>query len=103
MVEALTIKNHLDLSTVEDATKAIRRYLIAERGLRQFLAERLNSHAATPAGGWTVEFDYGRRQIQLHDQGKTLLDMLDALLEENYVQRGVWPTGVRKGELYIAL
>ncbi len=103
LIEALATQSRLGFSNADDAARAIRHVLIAEHGVRQLLATRLNAHAGEPAADWTVEYEYGQQQIQLKEPGKTLLDALVALVEEPYERQGVWPTGVHKEEDFIVL
>lgn len=103
LVEALSTQHRLGCRSVSEAAETIRRFLVAQMGVRQFLGSRLNGHARESAEGWQIEFDYGRRRVPLGKARRTLMEALTPVLEECWLSAGEWPTGVCKGDTYIAL
>jgi hypothetical protein len=104
LVEAMAVQHRLGCQSTDQAADVVRRTLIAHLGLRRFLGYRMNSHTNSPAGGWIVEFDHGRRQILLDQTEHTLVEAVEQVLESNvYRDLGMWPTGVRRGDVYVEL
>ncbi|MEM3554633.1 MAG: hypothetical protein QXU79_02305 [Candidatus Micrarchaeaceae archaeon] len=102
LVEALAVQRRLGCSDTAQAADIVRRMLIAQMGLERFLGCRLNSHSGEPAEGWVVEFEHGRQRFCL--QGRSpLLQAAKRLIEEEYGQRNRWPTGIRRGTVFIEL
>lgn len=103
LITARWIQRELGCPGLDEATAAVRRALILQKGgVRRLLAELLGETAGESASGWTVEYDgNGRSEIVL--QQGTLLEALTLLVEQRYIRSGEWPAGVRKGSVYVAL
>ena len=57
LVEALAVQRVLGCRSAAQAADVVRRVLIGQMGMRQFLGARLHAHTSAPAAGWAVEFD----------------------------------------------
>jgi len=102
LVEALAVQRRLGCSDTAQAADIVRRTLIAQMGLERFLGSRLEAHSGEPAEGWTLEFDYGRQRIPLRGRAP-LLQTVAGLVREEYELWNRWPTGVRRGMIFIEL
>lgn len=104
LVEARAVQRRMECRSIDQTADVVRRALIAQLGLRRFLGLRMNSHTNAPAAGWVVEFDYGRQKVYLDQTGLTLVEAVEQVLQSQACRaQDMWPTGVRRGELYIEL
>lgn len=104
LVAALWMQRELGCANMDEAVATVRRTLILQKGVRRLLGELLGEAAGECASGWTVEFGANGEKAAVYLRGeRPLVEALSSLVEQAYARTGEWPTGIRKGKVYVAL